>query len=279
MEAKKLDIWMIILAVLMYCMVNFFGVLSKQYYLENQIMLSLLFAVMILSYFSGTVAAMGTSAIVIFFYGSYVLYRNIVLGYGVEFHVYYWLAILPVTAVVSSVTGSKIHRLQEENIRRQREFADLVTVDENTGLDNVRVFYGVLNQYMGLSKRYKLPLSLMLVKLLYYEEIKGILGEDRMKEILKSIGQQLVKCTRVEDCSYILEDGRTFALLLFSDEAGTEIVKKRIKESISQFNTDNAGKAISIRIELKVGTAKYGEEILDALELRKLAEKDMEYDV
>ncbi len=80
MEAKKIDIWVIALAIVAYGIVNLFHLMPKEFYFENMIMLSLLFAAGLLSYFSGMIFALGMAAVVIFFYGSYVMYGNVVLG-------------------------------------------------------------------------------------------------------------------------------------------------------------------------------------------------------
>ncbi|MEI7024414.1 GGDEF domain-containing protein [Paenibacillus sp. y28] len=279
MEAKKIDIWVIALTVLLYGVVNLFILLPKDYFFENMIMLSMLFAIGVLSYFSGIVIALGMAAVAIFFYGSYVMYGNVVLGNGVESHVYYWMVLLPAIAVIAATIGGKIRVMQDENMKMKQEYSDYVTVDQNTGLDNVKVFYGVLNQYMGLSRRYKLPLSLMMVNVMYFDDIRGIVGQERMRDLLKSIGKQIVNCTRTEDCSYMLEDGRTFAVVLVGDVEGAQVVKKRLKESIRQMNLDNAVKSVAIKLELRIGIAQYTEEIQDVIGMRKAAEKDMEYDV
>jgi diguanylate cyclase (GGDEF)-like protein len=279
LEAKKLDIWVIVLTVVAYGIVNLFVMLPEEFYFENLIMLSLLFAIGILSYFTGMIFALGMGAVVIFFYGSYVMYGNVVLGNVVESHVYYWMVLLPSIAVIAANIGGKVRLLQEENMKMKRDYSDYVTVDANTGLENVKVFYGVLSQYMGLSRRYKLPLNLMLVKVMYYDDIQGIVGQEKMKEIMKSIGKQLVASTRTEDCSYMLEDGRTFALLLFGDADGSLVVKRRIKEGINQYNVDNSAKSVSIKMELKIGVTHFTDQIADVIGMRKAAEKDMEYDV
>ncbi|TXK72366.1 diguanylate cyclase domain-containing protein [Paenibacillus sp. N3.4] len=275
-EAKKLDIWVIVLAILIYGVVNLFVLLPKEFYFENMIMLSVLFTIAILSYFTGMVISLGMGALVIFFYGSYVMYGTVVLGKAVESHVYYWMVLVPGSAVVSATIGSKIRLIQEENIRMKSDYAKYVTVDESTGLNNVKAFYGMLTQYMGLSRRYKLPLNLMMVNIMYFEDIKSIVGQDRMEDILKLIGQQLVDLTRVEDRSYMLEDGRTFATLLFGNAVGAEVVKQRIKETIQQYSLDHA---VAVNMELRVGIAEYNDSIKDVISMRKAAEKDMEYDV
>ncbi|MDP4090864.1 MAG: diguanylate cyclase [Bacillota bacterium] len=279
METKKVDIWVIMLIILMYCLITFFNIFSKQYYMENLIMLSMLFAIILISYFNGIIAAMITVVTAMFFYGSYVLYTNIILQESVQPHVYFWLIIFPAAAVLSSLIGGKIRDIQAENIKLNQNYSSFVTIDQDTGLNNAQVFFIVLNQYMSLAKRHKLPLTLMLVKLSYFEDIRSIVGENGIGGILKDIGAQLTKSTRMEDCSYILEDGKTFGLLLFTDTKGAQIVKDRIKENISDYNPGNSNKAVSIKIELKVGFVQYNEKIQDAIEYRRLAEKDIEYDV
>lgn len=265
--------------IIMYCLVNIFSVLSKEYYLENLIMLSALFAVILISYFNGTIAALTSVVVSIFFYGSYVLYGNIVLRQTVEMHVYFWLVMFPAAAISASFIGSKIRDIQVENSKLKENYSAFVTIDQSTGLNNAQVFLIVLNQYMSLAKRHKLTLTLMLVKLSYFEDIRSIIGESKMGFILKEIGKRVTESTRMEDSSYILEDGRTFALLLFTDAKGASIVKDRIKEKVSAYNHGNSNKTVSINIELKIGIAQYNEHIQGVMEYRRLAEKDMEYDV
>ncbi len=279
MQTKKVDIWIIIMIIIMYCLVNIFSVLSKEYYLENLIMLSALFAVILISYFNGTIAALTSVVVIIFFYGSYVLYGNIVLRQTVEMHVYFWLVMFPAAAISASFIGSKIRDIQVENLKLKENYSSFVTIDQSTGLNNAQVFLIVLNQYMSLAKRHKLTLTLMLVKLSYFEDIRSIIGESKMGFILKEIGKRVTESTRMEDSSYILEDGRTFALLLFTDAKGASIVKDRIKEKVSAYNHGNSNKTVSINIELKIGIAQYNDHIQGVMEYRRLAEKDMEYDV
>ncbi|QJC51967.1 GGDEF domain-containing protein [Paenibacillus albicereus] len=280
MEVRKLDIWVIILAVLSYGMVNWFVLLPKDNYLQNTLLLSALFAVAVLSYLSGLMIALTASAVCIFFYGSYVMYGSVMQGKGIESQVYYWLVLLPLVAVLTAVIGSLIRSIQQENVRMRERYSDFVTIDETTGLENARVFYAVLSQFMSLSRRYELPLSVMLVRLDYYDDIRSIVGGEAMKDVVAWIGKRLGESTRSEDSSYILEDGRTFALLLLGDREGAQVVKSRIKESIYAYDLQKAAKAVTVRLELRVGVAAYDpSEPSDPLALRRAAEKDMEYDV
>ena len=242
-------------------------------------MLSVLFALMLLSYFAGTIPALGAGIVILFFYGSAVLYKNVMQGMPVEAHSFMWLVFLPGFAFVMGVIGNGCHSLQTDNRRLQSMLGELATVDETTGLENTQAFYTEATQYIGLSKRHKLPLSLMLVRLVYYDDLKSIAGENGMKALLKNIARQLVLSTRVEDSCYRLEDGRTFGLLLFTDQDGMEVIRKRIRETIKEFNVEKGGKTLPVRIELKMGSAMCTEEIKDALSLKDLAEKDMEYDL
>lgn len=263
----------------MYCLVNIYSVLPGQYAVENLIMTGVLFAVLLFSYFRGIMAALGAGAVLVFCYGSYVLYTNIILGRSVGTQVYFWMVFLPVASTASAMIGGKIRVLQDTNRRLRKEHEELVMVDPETGLDNARVFYNVLTRYMGLSKRHNLPLTLVLVKLIYYEDIEAIAGEKKMRDIMKHIGEHLGNITRTEDGSYMLEDGQTFALLLFTDARGAEVVRNRLKDTIKDLKLDSINRAVTVKVDFKVGIAQYGDASGDVLELRKIAEKDMEYDV
>ncbi|MCM3749011.1 diguanylate cyclase [Paenibacillus pasadenensis] len=280
MEAKKLDIWIIVLAVLTYGMVNWFVLLPKDSYLENTLLLSAMFAIAVLSYLSGMMIALSAAALCIFFYGSYIMYGSVMLGRGIESHVYYWLVLLPLVALLTAVIGNLIRSIQKENLRMRERYSEYVTIDENTGMENARVFYAVLGQYISLSKRYELPLSVMLVRLEYYDDIRSIVGSEAMKDVVAWIGRRLGDSTRNEDSGYILEDGRTFALLLLGNPDGAQVVKHRIKENIHAYDLQRAAKAVTVRIELRIGIAVFtAEENQDPLALRRAAQKDMEFDV
>jgi len=279
-EIKKLDIWMMALIILAYGIVNWFALLPKETYLENAILMSVLFAIVLVSYVSSLVVALCVSAIAIFFYGSYVMYGAVVLGSGIESHVYYWLVLLPAAAIMTASAGQSIRSIQRENGRLRERYSEYVTIDEKTGLDNAKVFHTVLQQYMGLSRRYKLPLSVMLVRLDYYDDIRSIVGNEAMGDVVRWIGKQLVNSTRTEDSAYMLEDGRTFALLLLGNADGAQIVKRRIKDTIYSYELERSAKTVSVRLELRIGVAEYdSEQNQDAIMLRRIAEKDMEYDV
>ncbi|SDT56709.1 diguanylate cyclase (GGDEF) domain-containing protein [Paenibacillaceae bacterium GAS479] len=280
MEVKKLDIWIIVLAILTYGVVNWFVLLPKDHYLENTLLLSAMFAIAVLSYLSGLMIALCASAVCIFFYGSYVMYGSVMLGEGIESHVYYWLVLLPLIAVITAFIGNLIRSIQKENLRMRDRYSDYVTIDENTGLENARVFYAVLGQYISLSRRYELPLSVMLVRLDYYDDIRGIVGNEAMKDVVAWIGKRLGESTRNEDSGYILEDGRTFALLLLGNPDGAQVVKNRIKENIYEYDLQRAAKVVTVRLDMRIGITAYDpEENPDALSLRRAAEKDMEFDV
>ncbi|OPJ58270.1 GGDEF domain-containing protein [Clostridium oryzae] len=280
MESRRIDILAIVMVLVMYIAINIFSMFSKQYYFENLLMLSLTFALILLAYFSGIIVGLSASVISIFFYGSYVLYQNVIQGKVIDYHVYVWLMLLPLLTILSALVGAYIRSIQYENEKLKKDYSSYVTVDPKTGLGNVQVFFTVLNQYINLSKRTKLPLTLLLVKLMYFEDIKNIAGNEGIEEVLREVGHKLVESTRIEDCSYVLEDGKTFAILLFTDIKGAQIVKSRIRESSKNFNLRNSNKVINIKIELKIGIAQYDdEEVSSAMALRKAAEKDMEYDV
>ena len=158
--------------------------------------------------------------------------------------------------------------------------APLLTVDDVTELYNTNVFYNIVEQYMSISRRHNIPMSIMLVRFLSYDNTVQALGRNKADRILYEIGQMLVRSTRTEDGVYTLEDGKTFALLLLTDEDGARVVKKRFKTAILKLNfemlTDEPGRRL---IQIRAGIAQLCADTSSVLKLRLVAENDLEHDI
>lgn len=136
-----------------------------------------------------------------------------------------------------------------------------------------------VDRAISIYKRHGEPFSLMIIKVMYYDEISGILGPKRMKKFLMAIGDSITNSTRNEDEKYKLTND-TFAILMQgTDEKSAEIVKRRIKDSIKEFNFSEKQKGKNIKIDLKIGLLEYTDDMKSAFEFKTNVEKEIEYDV
>ncbi|HID0828026.1 TPA: GGDEF domain-containing protein, partial [Clostridium botulinum] len=245
----------------------------------NFIMLGSLFMVTIVAYFRGIVEGFLFSAMIIFFYGTFIIYNNTIHRNPVELITYIWMVDIPLGAFISGKLSENINLIQSINTRLQKEYRDLITIDKTTGLSNLKGFYIDLDREMSKAKRHELNLSLMIVKIQYYDELNAILGEKKMEEILKIISNVITLAIRGEDISYKLNKNTLAILMPSTNLQGAEVVKNRIKESISEKNLKIKQEDKNVNIDIKVGIVEYKNTIKEAFEFKELAEKELEYDV
>ncbi|ABS39339.1 GGDEF domain-containing protein [Clostridium botulinum] len=277
--SKNIDICIILLLLNFFCIYSFIYFNLGKNIILNFIMLGSLFMVTIVAYFRGIVEGFLFSAMIIFFYVTFIIYNNTIHRNPVELITYIWMVDIPLSAFISGKLSENINLIQSINIRLQKEYRDLITIDRTTGLSNLKGFYIDLDREMSKAKRHKLNLSLMIVKIQYYDELNAILGEKKMEEILKIISNVITLAIRGEDISYKLNKDTLAILMPSTNLQGAEVVKNRIKESISEENLKIKQEDKNVNIDIKVGIVEYKNSIKEAFEFKELAEKELEYDV
>ncbi|NFI07033.1 diguanylate cyclase [Clostridium botulinum] len=277
--SKNIDICIILLLLNFFCICSFIYFNLGKNIMLNFIMLGSLFMVTIVAYFRGIVEGFLFSAMIIFFYVTFIIYNNTIHRNRVELITYIWMVDIPLSAFISGKLSENINLIQSINTRLQKEYRDLITIDKTTGLSNLKGFYIDLDREMSKAKRHKLNLSLMIVKIQYYDELNAILGEKEMEEILKIISNVITLAIRGEDISYKLNKDTLAILMPSTNLQGAEVVKNRIKESISEKNLKIKQEDKNVNIDIKVGIVEYKNTIKEAFEFKELAEKELEYDV
>lgn len=277
--SKNIDIYVILLLLNFFCICSFIYFNLGKNIMLNFIMLGSLFMVTIVAYFRGIVEGFLFSAMIIFFYVTFIIYNNTIHRNPVELITYIWMVDIPLSAFISGKLSENINLIQSINTRLQKEYRDLITIDKTTGLSNLKGFYIDLDREMSKAKRHKLNLSLMIVKIQYYDELNAILGEKKMEEILKIISNVITLAIRGEDISYKLNKDTLAILMPSTNLQGAEVVKNRIKESISEENLKIKQEDKNVNIDIKVGIVEYKNTIKEAFEFKELAEKELEYDV
>ncbi|APH18865.1 GGDEF domain-containing protein [Clostridium botulinum] len=277
--SKNIDICIILLLLNFFCICSFIYFNLGKNIMLNFIMLGSLFMVTIVAYFRGIVEGFLFSAMIIFFYVTFIIYNNTIHRNRVELITYIWMVDIPLSAFISGKLSENINLIQSINTRLQKEYRDLITIDKTTGLSNLKGFYIDLDREMSKAKRHKLNLSLMIVKIQYYDELNAILGEKKMEEILKIISNVITLAIRGEDISYKLNKDTLAILMPSTNLQGAEVVKNRIKESISEENLKIKQEDKNVNIDIKVGIVEYKNTIKETFEFKELAEKELEYDV
>ncbi len=278
--SKKIDSYMLALILEIFIIVSIILIpQNADNSTLNFFMLGITFLISITSYIGGLVVGLIVTSITIFLYASYIFYNNTILNMNITYISYLWMISMPIICLTSGKLSSNIVLLQENNKDLQEKYKHLVTVDETTGLGNVRHFYNTLDKEMKKSRRHKNKLTLMMIKLPYYKDIKKIIGDSKTETLMKSISDIIIGCTRGEDERYYIDEDMLGIIMPHTDFSGANVVKERIKSKIEELNLEiNQGKYY-VDIDTKVANLEMKDNIKDAIEFKTLCEEELQYDV
>lgn len=266
--------------VLVYvCIVFIAG--SPDHYVQNIIILNVAFILAVVTYFTSVTAGLVLNLAFIFGYGFFVFYQTVSQGETIGLSTYFWLLMTPVLTVVVWFFTMGNRQLQEENENLKKRTSNLATVDENTDLRNSVAFQKDASLFTGISTRYKIPLTLLVVKVKYWNEIRRLIPEEQLAEAIYDVSQLSQSSIRTNDALYLLDkEDATWGLLLFTDRDGAKIVIERIKLKLQELNNDGFMSKYKVNLGLKIGAVEYqADQIENPLDFIVQAKKQLEYDV
>ncbi|WP_255297973.1 diguanylate cyclase domain-containing protein [Listeria monocytogenes] len=249
--------------------------------MRNIILLNITFLLVIITYFTNLTLGLILNVLYIFIYATYIIYEIVANQIAYGFGSYFWLIITPLFTVASAMFTRNTSRLQEENTKIKQQNLYLGTIDQETLLKNIVSFQNDERIFSSISRRYDLPLSLMVIKVRHWRELKRFQSEDEMRLALQDISAILETCIRTSDVLYLLDkDDATWGLLLLTDEPGGKLVADRIKSRIAEANTEEFAAKYRVKLELRIGTSQFdSEKVKTPLDFIDLATKELEYDV
>ena len=252
---------------------------NTEYAYYDYALFAALLVVMIFALHYGMVPGLLLSGFLIFAYGSVIFYQ-LMVGYAQTWTLnYLWFGFYPIAAIICG----NIHHIQESHNEILRNCQDLsekvINIDQLTGFGNSRELLRDLDKEMSRAKRYKHPLTLMIIKIQYFDELMAIYGENDSSKIYQKLSAVIDKALRVEDLRFRLEDD-LFALILPHTAAEDSlIVKNRIKNGLDTLSIEDQSSLNRYRIEVKIGASKYTPDIPNPMAYKALALKELEYDV
>lgn len=271
-----------LLVFLLLCFVSIvFIAADPNRYLQNLIFLNVAFLFVIVTYFTSVTAGLVLNIAFIFGYGSFVLFQTVSRGEAIGPGTYFWLVMTPLFTLVMWLFTSAHRQLQEENEQLGRQKERLATLDESTDLKNSLSFQKDAAVFTGLSVRYGIPLTLLVVKVKYWNEIRRFIPEEQLSETIYDISKLSQASIRTNDTLYMLEkDEATWGLLLFTDQEGAKIVTDRIRQRLYDFNTKEFADKYKVKLILKIGAVEYkADTVATPLDFIEQAKKQLEYDV
>lgn len=274
------DVSLILFVILLFICTLFIAA-SPDDYLRNVIILTIAFILAIVTYFTSVTAGLVLNLIFIFVYGFFTMYMTISVGETLSLSTYFWLIMTPLLTVTLWMFTSSHRELQAQHNRLLKKTANMAIVDENTNLRNTISYQKDVSLFIGISTRYKIPLTLLVVKVKYWNEIRRLIPEDKLAEAIYDVSQISQSSIRTNDALYLLDkEDATWGLLMFTDSDGAKIVIERIKSKLQELNDTQFTKKYNVSLGLKIGAVQYETETVEnSLDFIIQAKKQLEYDV
>jgi diguanylate cyclase (GGDEF)-like protein len=159
----------------------------------------------------------------------------------------------------------------EELKEKQKELEELAYYDPLTGLPNRRFFFDHANLILESAKRYRTPLTLLLIDLDHFKKINDTYGHEAGDLLLKNFTEVLRKNSRKSDLPARL-GGEEFALLMpNTDLQQGRVVAERIRQEFQNSIIVYEGR--EIKMTLSGGLASYGPDVEGIDDLIRMADE------
>ncbi len=276
---KNLDIYFLLLMMEIFMVTSFviFEIGDKSF--SHYFFMLVIFFLIVMSYFNGIIPGLISSAIIVFGYGSYSLYANVVSSIDTKLDTYVMLVAFPLAAFIAGRFAENMNFIQERNMNLEEQLKNFVTIDEITGLNNTKSFYTDLDKEMSRSRRHNGGLSVMVIQMQYYSELMSLIGPQKVNSILREIGASIRKSLRNEDSIYKLANDM-FGIIMPNTEAeGARVVMDRMRNEFKEIALTNSQENEKFNIDVKIGMLEYDGSIKSPFEFKELVEKELEFDV
>lgn len=250
-KSVNLDIYFTIFIVEIFIIFSFLYFYMDRNSVIDFIMLGSMSLIIIISYLKGTIWGMLSSAFVIFIYATYFIYTNVTLSQTIELNVYLWLFFIPIISFTIGKISYNINELQCLEKELKEDVNELITIDKETGLGNNRGFYNDLEREIIRSQKYNRPFVLMIIKIMYYDELLSYFGKEKIKKLFNMVSKSIVKSSRTEDMKYMLNKNTFAVLLIETNLKESNVISEEIRKNIENLNFKSKYKDKDINLEIK----------------------------
>jgi two-component system cell cycle response regulator len=147
----------------------------------------------------------------------------------------------------------KFKEVQDQLRRANERIEELTSTDELTGLLSFRTLYRRGEEEILRSRRFKKPISALLVNLDKFSRVNQDNGFQFGTHVLQEAGKRLKKCVRNIDMVARIGADEFFVLLMETDLAGAEFVAERVRDALQAEAYKND--KLSVQLTASIGVA------------------------
>lgn len=278
---RQIDGGIILIVIIFSVLVTFIFIEYQQLPIEIYFLFALNTLLIVFAYSLGLVAGLIGSMAAVFGYGTYLIYGAVVKGLMMEvnYQQVMWLFLFPLSSYVSGRLSLTLRETIEKSERYVKDMEELVLLDKETGFSNSKKFYLDLSEEISKSKRYGTPLSIMLIKLQYFDELKSIYGNEVCSKAVIKVSEKITELVRDIDKKARLEADKFALILSNTDEKGALVLKERLIKSLEDLEIRNDKDRKKLNISFKIGIAQLKDKQEDPFAFKERAERELEYDV
>lgn len=278
---RQIDGGIILILIIFAVLVTFIFIEYQQLPIEIYFLFALNTLLIVFAYSLGLVAGLIGSMAAVFCYGTYLVYGAVVKGLMMEvnYQQVMWLFLFPLSSYISGRLSLAIKETMEKSEKYIKDMEELVLLDKETGFSNSKKFYLDLSEEISKSKRYGTPLSIMLIKLQYFDELRSIYGNEVCSNAVINISRKIAELSRDIDKKARLEADKFALILSNTDEKGALVLKERLVKFLENLEISDGEGRRKLNLSFKIGIAQLEDKEEDAIAFKERAERELEYDV
>jgi diguanylate cyclase (GGDEF)-like protein len=175
--------------------------------------------------------------------------------------------------VLLTLTGNASIALIRAQLYHEME--KLATTDGLTGLTNHRSFQDQLGREIERARRYKMPLSLLMMDIDHFKSFNDTYGHPVGDLVLKEIANVITASLRINDIAARYGGEEMVVIVPSCDEKSVLIAAERIRKNIEIHTIDSMGRALKVTVS--VGCATYPVHATDKQQLIDCTDKALYY--
>ncbi|GEO67898.1 hypothetical protein [Levilactobacillus spicheri] len=250
------------------------------YLLINTLFLGITVCLILFTYFWGLITGLLINLAFIFAQVVIVLYATQVDQTVVPWVLAYWLFVPLLLSLSFYGATDHTRKLQAQNARLQSDLVERGAFDEDTNLRTMVSYIEDTAVFTETNRRFDLPVTTMIVRIRYFQEMRSMVSDSQLRELLKLVSQTIKQAMRTNDITYLIDRSNpTWSVLLFTDADGASIAAGRIKTNFTKALAGNDVLA-NLDVRLVVGVASWDpDKMKTPYDLMNAGIKETEYDV
>lgn len=255
------------------------GMMLTGHVLINMIDLAVTLLLLLMTYFFGLIVGLGGNLVFIFAQSFYMVYLHMA-GHTVPVVLGFWLLLPALLCLTFNGVTQRLRQIQADNVQLRENMVEHGAFDRQTNLRTTVAYLEDAAVYVETGTRFKIPVATVIIKIRYFNDLKQMLGAERIDELITVTSDTLKAATRDNDITYILNSqDPTWAVLLYSDADGAQIAADRIREFFEKQLV--ASKTLGdVDLRLKLSVVQWDpQKMQTATDMMNAGLKELEYDV